>query len=474
MRQAKVGDYRRAVKQYSTNWPVQIRRLAITNVPIVGTFEISIDAPITVFAGANGVGKSSLLVAIWMALAPKEAARRLQYEVSIAAGRVEVDLVRNGEESRLDADFPGAFSEDCAEDLPEVAYLNAAVDARASQNLFKKFDDIGDLKNGVGERILTNAELEEISRICSRDYESVSIYEVEIGDGEIAPYAEACYGGLHYDARSMGAGEYSALYLWWSISRSAQGTILLVEEPEAFLSPAAQRRMMEHLVAYSVRRKLVIMVATHSEGVIQSIEKENLVLIARSGVNIELVDRSAELAVLRALGFDARVEVLCFVEDERAKRFLDRIVNAVNRSRGVSIDCVVLKGAGDISAAASVALRHSERLRVFGIYDGDKREDKAVNHTENTLCLPGDVSLELMIKQTITKNVAESEVALSVGSLSVVLGTLEGEDPHDWLEGFKAATGKTEETIMSVFFDLWFRIDENREQANELFDKMLN
>lgn len=65
----------------------------------------------------------------------------------------------------------------------------------------------------------------------------------------------------------MGLGELSMFCLWWNLSRVEQGSILLVDEPEAFASPHSQYALVDELVVRCVERELTVIVSTQTEAV---------------------------------------------------------------------------------------------------------------------------------------------------------------------------------------------------------------
>jgi predicted ATPase len=80
------------------------------------------------------------------------------------------------------------------------------------------------------------------------------VYEVEVGEGRVAPFFEVALGNDRYDSRTMGAGELAILFLWWSIDRASEDTLILIEEPETYLSPGSQQSFCAYLIASAVEK----------------------------------------------------------------------------------------------------------------------------------------------------------------------------------------------------------------------------
>jgi len=55
----------------------------------------------------------------------------------------------------------------------------------------------------------------------------------------------------------MGAGEFAAFFLWWNLARAARFSVLLIEEPETFLSPGSQAAFSDRLLSIMYSKKFV-------------------------------------------------------------------------------------------------------------------------------------------------------------------------------------------------------------------------
>lgn len=77
MRDVKAADALRRLHSRRADWRTKLSRIAVSDVPTIGTIEVSIQSPLTVLAGPNGVGKTTLLRAVWAALEPDIAAENV-------------------------------------------------------------------------------------------------------------------------------------------------------------------------------------------------------------------------------------------------------------------------------------------------------------------------------------------------------------------------------------------------------------
>jgi hypothetical protein len=131
----------------------------------------------------------------------------------------------------------------------------------------------------------------------------------------VLPFFEVTFGADRYDSRTMGAGELAAFYLWWSLGRAAEGSIVLIEEPECYLSPGSQDAFRDYAASMAFTRKLCIVMTSHSAQIIAPLSKESTRFFRRDAQGIKLVsDRPAPI-LLETLGIRPSVDTIVFVED---------------------------------------------------------------------------------------------------------------------------------------------------------------
>jgi predicted ATPase len=106
----------------------------------------------------------------------------------------------------------------------------------------------------------------------------------------ISPFFEVSFGNDRYDSRTMGAGEIAILYLWWAINRAPRNALILIEEPETYLSPSSQESLSHFLIAEAVQKKLTVVMTSHSAKIIGSFPDENLRFLFRDRNSIRVAD----------------------------------------------------------------------------------------------------------------------------------------------------------------------------------------
>ncbi|WP_306017469.1 ATP-dependent endonuclease [Oceanicaulis sp. MMSF_3324] len=449
MRAAKLSDYLRSAQAYPNNYPIKVNFVEFKNFPILGDLKIVFSSPINVFVGANGVGKTTLLSALWASFSPEDFMERNPAEAVRLEGQVQSGLEIDEKEVVADVCLPLSDEMDCPIVHDRVHHLNASYDARRALDEFLLYD-IDDILNGIGEYLLTDKELEEVARIFGRDYSSISMYELDL-DG-VRPFFKVVYGDVNYDSTAMGAGEYIALYMWWFLRTVDKGSIVFLEEPEAFLSPGAQTRLFEHIVMKACTLNWVVFISTHSTQAVELFLDENLHVLSRSIEGVNLVGGPGKLAVTNQLGVNTRIERVCFVEDNRAKRFLKQLLYNEDPVLAHRSEIFAVGGSGNISKLLkTLPASTNKKLKIWGIYDGDLREDPSLPDDERIRFLPGSSGPETLIKSLVKKGSREIEASFSLSEFDAVCASIEGADPHDWIEELKGGAGLDEDTVIRIF-----------------------
>src|SRR5690606_18759076 len=119
---------------------------------------------------------------------------------------------------------------------------------------------------------------------------------------------------------TMGAGESAAFLLWWTLRRAQKHSVVILEEPETFLSQASQDALGSHIVSVAVDKCLCVIIATHSGALIGPTASDSTQFMFRSPQGVQF-DNSAPTALLRQLGIDIPVRAIVLVEDAAAEAF---------------------------------------------------------------------------------------------------------------------------------------------------------
>ena len=439
MRRAKQNDYWRAIERHQ-GWKIHIDRVAFSDVQGIGTGELKFSSPLNFLCGPNGVGKTTILRAIGATLVPSEARDSASTRFRLSDGRMAA-TVRNEETTET---VETVFSN--LEDAPdwnndaEVFHVDTSSVVSDLQNYFCDFPNIQDALNGVPILEASDEGLEILSYLTHIQYTAARVYTIEetilepSRDDETVerPFFEVQTAGSVYDSRSMGLGELAAFYLWWSLERVSDKTILLIEEPESFLSPLCQTAFAGVLAKYTASKKPFVVVTTHSPQIIQSAPKSSLHFVYRDGRNSKINIGDPLEVLLNTVGIEAKIKTLVMVEDNAARVFSKLWIGQFAPRIIASIEFIIMNGDGNIIKALDGFPTNPNSFALIGLLDGDA-EGKGFAG-ERIGFLPGGKPVEALYREMIEAELDRVEPILGIENLRQVVFAQQGLELHEWFE----------------------------------------
>lgn len=185
--------------------------------------------------------------------------------------------------------------------------------------------------------------------------------------------------GNIYSGFNMGAGENALFEIFTTIFASPPGTLLVIDEIELGLHEKAQKKLILELKKLCRERKIQIICTTHSPAVLDSIPPEGRFYI-ESLTNKPIVTQgiSAKYAAGKLSGEDSN-ELDIFVEDGIANTIIESIIDNGLRGR-VSI----LPIGSPVAIARQMAAKYKNKnsTECIAILDGDQ-SSSAIIHLEN-------------------------------------------------------------------------------------------
>lgn len=470
MRLAAREDLWRAIQRTPPS-DLQIHRLTCTNVPGISPDPIDFSSPLTVLSGPNGAGKSTLLRALWACLDPAEAQKTSPTKEKLSGGSVNVSLSIDNNVIEVSLTTSGKeWTNNCELDL-DIIYIDTSLLVPNLNEIYCEWDDIDEFLAASPSYDLNQDEIERLSLLCMRRYRRVRAYEIDMGD-DVFPFFSVDIEGASYDARSMGWGELASFYFWWVLKRIDRRTLLIIEEPESYLSPNTTISLFDLFVEHIIKKKIVVITSSHSPGVIGSLPDESIRFFYRQRGVARLADPVTD-PQLQQVGIKRRHEIFMLVEDEMSRRFALCWIEYFAPWLLGSIRLHAMGGVGEIRRALDRFPVDASPIHIRSLFDGDQRNADFGAISKFSSFLPTDQAPERLFRDTVEHDVSPFFVYFNENVLGQALAALDGLEDHDWWDGLWKALQTNPDSLTKIFFDIWISNDQNKRKAQEAFDELL-
>ena len=330
----------------------------------------------------------------------------------------------------------------------------------------------------------SSKEAEYISRVLEHPYKKVESVRSE--KYSIRRLSEK----RPYTSFDMGAGEDASITLIERLMSAPKGALIVIEELEATLHPAAQKELTKALLKLADERNLQIIGSTHSQHVLGALPSESRMLLAKNGSQHEvLVGPTVEQATSDLSG-QPIPELLVICEDEFACCIVRNLLDAEFARR------VQLVSGGSKSELADRVRNHlcfSDSGKGLVLWDADVPADEREGYrkkaekrhpSESVDCrvtygvLPGEGPPERWLLDALVRDEGrEMSEMLGLGSSENALELLESaavEQPHDRLKPIARYVARSTEDILALLATCIRKIDpESAAEINKLVKRAL-
>ena len=450
MRSAHITDiWEKVYKRDYTNFFTQIDLMGLN-----GINSINMQKGLVAICGLNGAGKSTIISAIkdtiGLKLTNNDTSRikGANIKAEILSGNDTVEFSNNSGDTLYDK----------KEEI-EIKYIDSSNGIKIQESMIDQ-TNVEELLELYEEYKFTSSELDEISYLIGKSYSSCSAYEIDDLEGEEGtfPFFVVEDNGVKYDMRTMGNGELFILDMYWCIKRMRKDSILIIEEPETYISISSQLNFTAYIGEIISSKGISVIMTTHSPFILENIKNENIRIVSRINNEVSIVVPDTECTCEDALGIQTVYRGTIFVEDKVAHDLLKIIL--LDKMpwvlRKYSID--IVGGESEITKRLEFPKSKSIHYKFIGIYDGDVRESILKNESKlqwDFDFLPGETSVEEIIYNYVKSNLDKFCEIVHKDKSKVVLylSTIEGEDYHDWFIDLSRKIGVTPEKIIEVVYN---------------------
>lgn len=466
MRSAEVNDYWRKVYKDPRRYCNYIKEVSFSD-SINKKFSIELSPGITTICGLNGAGKSSFIASIKELLGlsvPSIISKKKfkdQVSAKIVINRTDYDITTEN-----NAVSCGLSSELCK-------YIDSDLAIAALK--FWDQQNIEELLDGLPDNQFSPDQINTISSLVGKKYTDCISYDLgeEIEDGE--DYIKQTYTpvffkvktqNIEYDSTGMGIGEHFILYIYYILETIKDNSILIIEEPESYISVLSQHRLVDYIAKIISEKKISVIMTTHSPHILKRISADHVRIISnRAGNTTIFIPQNIEEAK-QHLGIeyhksDSNIATL-FVEDNIARMFVSRLLKEECPFLENIVDVIYVGGHTKITARLSFDDSKYMSHRLVGIYDDDVKEKEDFKSEELKwpyLFLPVEDCVEKEIMNFLSEEHSEttlcSKLGIQCSTFAAVLSKREGEDLHDWFMDICNDLKIQYETFIKEFYVLW-------------------
>ncbi len=363
MKKRELIDCRKYIDEFK-KFSFYMTGVTISGVDGIENTELKFSSALTSICGRNGVGKTSLLKLIYKILTKKDLGLGVFEKSNIEGASVE--LFRKGKTISIKS--TDEFK------IPNVFYFDPSTFALKIIDEYKRDKDRNGWLNGAATYEFNAEALAWINKITGKTYGRITVNEISnIIDDVVFPYFQVSSNTGEYSTQNMGQGEHKILIIVWKILSLEKESILIMEEPESFICPVSQFKLMDFISAKTYENKLNILMSTHSEHIlkdqgIRAINVMSLVKNRKIGPD--------PFKSLLALGLTPEKKNILLVEDSFAKLVLETILKAKLPDHFRRSYIHVLAGESNIQMLSKHYFGITG-LNFIAIYDADqiKRDD---------------------------------------------------------------------------------------------------
>ena len=288
------------------------------------------------------------------------------------------------------------------------------------------------LNSAPRETPLTASQIEFAQQMLPFRYAEI----VKLSSGSKNLLFAAQEGGAAYSELHMAAGERAILRLSQEIAQ-LDGTLVLIDEVEAGLHPWVQQLLMLQLQQLALRNDLQVIVTSHSPVVFDSVPAHGRIFLERDDtgrVTVRPAFRDVVQDALYGRSGDA-LNLLC--EDDAAEGMLHGVFDDLlprQKIRRESIRIGRDTGTGEFPTHAKAFRKFGQIRNFVFVLDGDKRDSDLEGRIRKdagidvpVLFLPGRDAPEVWIWHRLRRdtNDAAGELGLAPGDLSKHIARLD-------------------------------------------------
>jgi len=326
--------------------------------------------------------------------------------------------------------------------------------------------------------VLADDEVRQVNYVIGASYTSINIFEIENDDEEYI-FISVTEGEVKREHSGLSDGEIYIIHLFWFLKYKLEHRHLLIDEPESYLYPKAQIRMIEliiMLVDVSIQQ---VFIASHSKDIVSALQRCSLLkLIKQSDEEFIFNEGNPNDQLLGEMGLKTNQPKLVLVEDAKAKAFLSFLIDQyVTQDTHHLLIVSSANGEGDLSSVFN-RISELEREHILLCYDADASDKDLIpkDLLDNAISLPGTLAPEqelLVVIESCSKEFIKSFEEEFRVPIIEGLAQLKGQDHHDYFEELSKVSRVNMWEIFKNACHIWLALPENSTNSEHFISEFV-
>jgi len=224
---------------------------------------------------------------------------------------------------------------------------------------------------------LTKKEIAIVGHILGKDYTEIKIAEHNFYDKNKGFALKYKTKNISYSEAYAGSGETALAKLVHDLVNTENYSLILLDEPETSLHPSAQKRLLDFILEQIKRKKLQVVISTHSPDIIEGMPKESIKILyehSETGKIKIIEDVYSENAFIH-IGRSFSDKKIIIVEDVLAKMIVERVIEELGDEQIFEVR-FFHGGESRIKQESMLAYSKEGGLNHFVFFDGDQKRDR--------------------------------------------------------------------------------------------------
>lgn len=416
---------------------------------------------LAVICGANSSGKTRLLAAVTTA-------------------------VRDSDKSKINVETEGI-------EPAKVAFLDMAWQLQRQIISLSGDSTLSERMAQAGPRRVKDTDLRRINYVLGDNIEEINLYELDSTDDapllediaavhptaglsvrykeEVIPYFEVTARGETRGSLQLSQGELSVLTLYWALIRAEEGGLLVMDEPDAFLSPQASRRVYDLIAHHAYDKKCPCVITSHSYLALSTLPVDHL-LVLKTDINRRTtLEIGSSNSLWKVLKVGPTRRIVFAVEDQAGRQWLNSLFRILDFKHTEVSAVWNVQGEDNVGKAANFPNSEDADIAIWGVLDGDRRNAK---NTGQYLILPGDKSPEGVILDVVRSG--DDRImgqGITVSKIEEILAAHAGEDAHEQVIALANRLGFDLPSFRERIWTTWLLNTEDGQAALTKFEEAL-